>query len=259
MVSTLSLIFLITSELICFGFPIGLAVYLYKKDRISIKAVLAGALAFVISQPILRIPLLKYCSTQMWYIEFSTNKLLLSLFLGLTAGLFEETARFIGLKYLLKNKLEWKNGIAFGIGHGGIEAILIVGLSLINYIIYAILINMGKFDTFTAGKISQSAVYAIKNSMISAPSYMFLLGGLERIFAITAHIAFTMVVLYGVMNKKNIYLLYAILLHALLDAPIGLIKNSLLTEAYVFIFAVASFIFIIKSKNIPGYYPDKNN
>lgn len=259
MVNTLSIIFLFLSAFICIILPAAFLVYLYKKEGISVKAALVGAAAFIISQIVLRIPLLKFLSSQMWYVELSTNIWFSALFLGLTAGLFEETARFIGLKYLLKDKLQWKNGIAFGLGHGGIEAIIIVGLTLINDIVYSIMINTGSFEALVSGKVSSNTIQLIHNALVNTNPYLFLLPGLERIFAITAHVALTLVVLYGVRNRKNRYLLYAILLHALLDSPAVLIKNTFIIEGYVFVFAVVSFIFIIKSRKMPGFIENSNS
>lgn len=253
MVNTLSIIFLFLSAFICIILPVILLIYLYRKEKISVKAALIGAAAFIISQIVLRIPLLRLLSSQMWYVEFSTSRWFSALFLGLTAGLFEETARFIGLKYLLKGKLQWKNGIAFGLGHGGAEAIIIVGLTLINDIVYSIMINTGRFESFISGKASANTIQLIKNTLVNTNPYVFLLPGLERILAITAHVAFTLVVLYGIRNKKDYYLLYAILLHALLDAPAVLIKNTFVIEGYIFIFAIVSLLFIIKSKDMPGF------
>lgn len=253
MVSLFSIAFLIISELISVFFPVGLVIFLYKRKKISMKAVLVGVLVFFVSQIVLRLPLLNSIKSQMWFIELSTSKWMSALFFALTAGIFEEIGRFIGFKYLLKGKLEWKNGVAFGAGHGGIESILITGVSLLTPIVNSILINAGKFDSLASGEVPESTLNEVKNALINTPSYMFLFSGFERIFAITAHIAFSLVVLYGVKNKKNIYLLYAILLHTLLDLPTGLFTNTYIIEGYVFIFAVLSFIFIIKSRNMQGF------
>lgn len=256
MVSTLSIAFLIISAIICFMLPASVLIFLYRKEKISVRAALIGAAAFIISQIVLRIPMLTFLNSQMWYLELSTNRWFLALFLSLTAGLFEETARFIGLRYLLKDHLEWKNGIAFGLGHGGAEAIIIVGISLISNIVFSIMINAGSFDSYASVKLQSMTAQLIKNTLINTNPYVFLLPGLERVLAITAHIALTLVVLYGVMNKQNICLLYAVLLHALLDFPAVIVKNTLLVEGYVFIFALLSLLFIIKSRKLPGFYHD---
>ena len=51
------------------------------------------------------------------------------IFLGFTAGLFESVGRWVGYKWWFRNSLpyDWAHGVAFGIGHGGIEAVALVG------------------------------------------------------------------------------------------------------------------------------------
>lgn len=43
-----------------------------------------------------------------------------------------------------KNGLTWADAVAFGIGHGGVESILLVGLSQISNVVTSILIQTGK-------------------------------------------------------------------------------------------------------------------
>ncbi|MCY6370042.1 YhfC family intramembrane metalloprotease [Clostridium ganghwense] len=247
MVNNISIMFMIISFMICFGLPIGLTIYFYKKKKVSLLAVGVGALIFIVSQISTRLPLIGYLNTKSWFIQnIKSNTIIYVLFLALTAGIFEEVGRFIGFKYLLKNKLSWKNGIAFGIGHGGIEAILLVGITYVSNIILSILINIGNFDALVAQKSPQIA--GIKNILIGTPSYMFFIGGIERIFTIIFHIALTVIVLEGVMKKENKYLLYAILIHALVDFVAGYNINIFVTEGFMFVTAIVSFRFLIKSK-----------
>lgn len=148
MVSGLSIAFMIITILLAIGFPTGLAIYFYRKQRISIRAVLVGALMFFIFQVILRIPALSIIQTQSWYGIFaSQNMVLTGIIIAFTAGLFETAGRYIGLRFLLKNNLDRKNGIAYGIGHGGLEAVLLVGLTYIGNLVYSILINAGSVSS----------------------------------------------------------------------------------------------------------------
>jgi uncharacterized membrane protein YhfC len=243
---------MVISLLLVFLFPIGLWIYFYKKERISAIAVLVGALTFVISQIVLRIPLLQLLQGQSWYAAMAKNIWISALFLGLTAGLFEEVGRFLGFKFLLKKKLEWKNGIAFGIGHGGIEAIIITGLTYINNIVFSLMINSGAFDKIS-GTFAPGLSDYIVNALANTSPAMFLVGGFERVFAIIAHIAFSIIVLYGVKNRKGVYIIYAILAHALLDAPTVLISyyfGTWAAEGYVVLFTAAALIFSMKSKKL---------
>lgn len=254
MVSNVSIIFMVVSLLICLFVPIGLAVFAYKKYRISIKAVLIGALIFFVFQIVLRIPLLTFISKQHWYQWMAENTLLIALFLGLTAGLFEEIGRFIGYKLFLKEQLEWKNGIAFGIGHGGIEAVLITGMTMVNNIVLSFMINTGGYGALVGARLPAASAQAIKNSLISGAPYTFAIGGVERIFAIAVQIALSLLILYGVMNRKTIYLLYAILLHALIDAPVVYMGMKgygiLIIEGLVALMALIAIFYIIRSGEI---------
>lgn len=255
MVSTASLILMFISLLLVFLFPIGLIIFMYKKYRISFKALLVGAAVFIVFQFLTRIPLLGILAGQPWYRPLADNLFFSAVIIGgLTAGLFEEVGRYLGFRFALKKELSWENGIAYGIGHGGIEAVGLVGLSYINNIVVSIMINNGIFDSTIVPQVGEDAAWQIKNALITTPPVDFLLGGVERIFAVVAHIAFSLVVLYAVMHRKPAYLLYAILLHAALNAPAVILMaqgfGAWAAELYLFVFAVAAFVFIVKSKGL---------
>ncbi|MCY6484969.1 YhfC family glutamic-type intramembrane protease [Clostridium aestuarii] len=248
MVDKVSVVFMIISTIICFGLPIGLIVYFYKKEKISISAVMIGSVIFIIFQLFMRLPLINFLNSQGWFIKnIKSNTMVYVLFLSVTAGVFEEVGRCVGFRYLLKNKLQWKNGIAYGIGHGGIESVLLVGMTYVSNLIFSLLINLGTFDVLVGTKLPQAA--ALKNTLMDTHSYMFLLGGMERVFTIAFHIALSIIVLEGVMKKQNKYLLYAVLIHALVDFCAAYNFNIFATEGFMFVTALISFRFIKKSKN----------
>jgi uncharacterized membrane protein YhfC len=249
MVSTATIAAIIFTLNVCFLVPIGLAVYFYKKHKIYLPAILVGALAFAVTQPLSRIPLLQLLSAQDWYSQMAQNTILLALFLSLTAGLFEETGRFICFKYILKNKLAWKNGLAYGIGHGGFEAIAIVGLSSINNLVFTKIINSGQIDSLAAALPPETLNYLVEQLTTASP-LVFMLGGIERIMVITIHLALSLVVLYGVRQGKNIYWLYAVLLHTLVNFPAVILQRYGLwvTEGLIFIMFSAALVFIVKSR-----------
>lgn len=221
----LSVFFMLISAAISILLPICLAVYLNRKFKTSWKAVIVGAAIFILFQPLTRLQLLKFWQGTSWYTYNSVvNPRIIYLIAGFSAAIFENVGRFIGFKFLLKNKLQWKNGIAYGIGHGGIEAILFAGIPFISAII----------------------VSFSNPALINQAPVIYLVGGLERLFAMTFHVAASLIVLYGVRNKKYIYLLYAILLHGIMDSSIGFIKNVAIIEAFVAVLAFVSLFFIIK-------------
>ncbi|MBL2231144.1 YhfC family intramembrane metalloprotease, partial [Klebsiella pneumoniae] len=88
---------------------------------------------------------------------------------------------------------------AYGIGHGGIESILIGGFSALQALIFANSINDGSFARLIEQKPELSI---LQDMLIQQPAYLYFLGSLERIMALVLQIAFTMLVLYAVKQKK---------------------------------------------------------
>lgn len=220
----ITIFFISISIFISVILPIIAAVYLNRKFKALFKAVFTGALIFIVFQPLTRIQILRYLQTTNWFsYNVVVNPWIISLAAGVSAGVFENIGRLIGFKFLLKNKLEWKNGIAYGIGHGGIEAIIFAGVPFVNLVI---------------GYIKNEV------SNLGSPA-LYLVGGIERLSAMTFHIAASLMVLYAVRNKKYIYLLYAILIHSVMDSSIGFIKNVVIIEVFVAAVALGSIIFII--------------
>lgn len=246
---------MIFSALLVFLFPLGLAIYMYKKEKISLKAILIGAAVFIFFQLLTRIPLLNVLGTQPWFQNLWGNILFNAVVIGgLTAGLFEEIGRYLGYRFFLTKELLWKNGIAYGIGHGGIEAILLVGLNYINNIVTSIMINNGAFDRVIAPQLDAETAAFIKAQLVEASSFLFLAGGLERFFSMIVQIAFSLVVLYAVLKKKFLFVIYAIFLHALVNSPpVILLQQGLnvwVAELYVFIMAGVALVFILRSRKL---------
>jgi uncharacterized membrane protein YhfC len=97
----------------------------------------------------------------------------------------------------------------------------------------------------------------IRSSLVDTPSYMFMLGGLERLFTMVIHVALSLLVLLGLMNKKYVYLFYSILVHALLNIIAVLLGqvNIWVSELSILAFAIAALVFIIKSYSFDSLKP----
>ena len=193
--------------------PIILWIIFTRKYSLSWKLVLAGGLTFIASQ-ILHIPLVVGLN------KFLQNSSLLvtAIILGLLAGIFEETARYILFKFILKKSRTWQEGVLVGLGHGGTEAILIgisVALTLVNMIAYR------NIDLSTVPSIPPEQLELAKQQVEafwSTQPYMALLGFFERIFAMCLHVSLSLMVLYGLAKKQAIWFWLALLWHAFVDA-----------------------------------------
>ena len=77
--------------------------------------------------------------------------------------------------------------------------------------------------------------------------------GLERLFVLSVHVGFSMIVLYGIRLNKISYLFVAIILHGILDAGVGILPQlfnmgAISMEIYVLIWSLGFLYLIYKFK-----------
>jgi uncharacterized membrane protein YhfC len=201
--------------------PIVLWIFFKRRFTLSWKLVLAGGLTFIASQ-ILHIPLVLGLNNFMSGLSLMVNAIIL----GLLAGIFEETARYILFKFLLRKSRSWKEGVLVGLGHGGIEAIL-VGISVASTLVF--MIGYRNVDLSTVPSISPEQLEMAKqqvNAFWSTPPYMALIGFVERIFAMCLHVSLSVLVLCGIAKKQALWFWLALLWHALVDAAAVYVGQS---------------------------------
>ena len=87
-----------------------------------------GFLCFLISQLLLRLPpLQKLQQTTGFTLAYIMNPVLIGVLIALTAGIFEETFRYLFKLFFLKpDKCEISQPIIFGLGHGISEVCMIL-------------------------------------------------------------------------------------------------------------------------------------
>ena len=243
-VSTLSIIGMAFAFIISVGLPIGLFVFVLKKLKADPLSFLIGALTFFVSVLLLE----QIFHTVMFRIFGSTlqeNLILYAIYAGLSAGIFEETGRLFSMKVLMKKTLSKENAVMYGIGHGGCEAIMIVGLTSISNIVTSIMINAGSI-----GALLDKLDPAVKETTIqklsllwSTPSYQFYMAGVERISAILLHICLSYLVYKAVKNHKYQLYVIAILIHAAIDAATVLLAHYV--PIYVFEMIVLAVVLLL--------------
>lgn len=255
MVSNATIISMFIMILFSFLLFAGLILFYKKKTGIYIKPLIIGSIGFIVFTQILE-KILHFVVFSN-FTNYADHPWLFALYGGMAAGLFEELGRFILFTWLLKKYLNFRGGISFGIGWGGIEAVLLILITVLPNIIFAFMINAGIFETSLAGQVPSDQLPIIKETVLNQGASFYLLGIAERFFAVFMQIAFSLLVLVAVVKRKFVYVIYAILIHAAIDFPAafyqtGHIKSLWIIELYLAIIAVLSFIFIKKvEKTIP--------
>jgi uncharacterized membrane protein YhfC len=246
-VSVFAIVFMAISAAISIGLPVFLAVIFRKKYNAKIIPMITGIAGFILFALVLESSI----HTVVFGNFALREKPLIYIVYGIfMAGIFEETARFLSFQILKKKYDGIGTGLAYGAGHGGIEAIVLAGLPMLNAIICSIMLNTGNMEALTA-QLQGDALEQLNAQMtaiVTTSPYLFLLGGIERIFSIAVQFSLSIIVFYSVYRKNKLWLYpFAILLHAIIDIPaaamqVGVIKNAIMVELLVLIGAILSII-----------------
>jgi uncharacterized membrane protein YhfC len=236
--------------LLMIAMPIGLAIVLTRRWKMGGSIWWIGFAAFIISQ-IGHIPFnwgagLLINQFDLVYWSPLAQQVFNAVFLGLSAGVFEEVSRYLILRFWAKKARSWRNGILFGAGHGGSEAIILGVLVLVTYTSMLAMRGMDLSTLVPADQLdlAQQQVQAYW----STPWYDSLIGALERLFTIPVQICLAVLVMQAFTRKKIGWLFLAILYHAVVDGTVVFLMPSLgtyWTEALVGGFALLSLVIII--------------
>lgn len=229
-VSSLSMIFMGISVVLSVAIPIILLIYFRKKHGAAILPFFVGCGVMLVFALILESLVHRVVLGSSAGETIMSNMWLYALYGGCMAGLFEESGRFIAFSTLLKKyQSNDANALMYGAGHGGFEAVALLGTTMVVDLVLSVLINAGMLDMIpelASGEAAQ-AMDEVVSQLTDAPPYFFLVGIIERIFAIAMHISFSVLVWFAVKEKGSFILFpVAILLHAAVDAVTVLVSQS---------------------------------
>ncbi len=183
--------------------PFGLGLMLKRRLGVSWRWFFVGALMFLAS--LIRFPLNRYVSSAVSTQGYGValDMLILAAFPSLTAGVFEEGARYIAYRYIIDDH-SLMNGLMYGAGHGGIESVFIVGVNVL---------TMGILILFIPSSLPRPILESISMSQV----YLPLVGLYERLGAMTLQMGLSVMVLECFRRKDMRYLFVAVALHFLVD------------------------------------------
>lgn len=242
--SNLSIVCIIFTFIVSLLLPLAFLVFYalrHKKQGIW-SAWLVGALGFFVPQILIRFPILTALSRTDGFVTFAqTHPWIYSLSLAFTAGLFEVVGRYVAARCIKRN-LTYRRALAAGLGHGGIEAIIITGLAYVSNLVFLVMLQTGSLDAMIAQAADPTALMAIRDGLVNTAWIMFFLAGFERLLAMTCHAAMSMLVCYGVHNRKAAPTIFAFAMHVGMDsvASISLMigKGLSLATAYTIIYTL---------------------
>lgn len=206
--------------LLMIAMPIALAVYLTRRFKSGWRLVWIGAATFILSQ-------VGHIPFNAWFFSLFDSGVLptppeqyrlvfTAILLGLSAGLWEECARYASYRWWAKDARTWGKALVFGSGHGGIEAIILGALVLFAFI-QMIAIRTADLSTLVPAEQLDLAIQQV-DAYWSAPWYGTILGAVERAFSLVFHLSASVLVLQAFTRRHIRWLFLAIGWHAFVDA-----------------------------------------
>ena len=201
--------------------PLGIMGYLHRKKGGRWLPFLTGAAVFLLfamglegifNRLVIGGPLGPAVTGNIW---------LYALYGGLAAGIFEETGRLAAFRLVLRKRREPVTALSYGLGHGGIEAFLLVGLTM--------LANLSLGLAYSGGALPPEAAAAAE-TVIDAPAVLFFWAGVERLSAVVLHVSNSVLVFAAARAGKRRLFPAAILIHTMVNF-IAVIGGSFLPVA----------------------------
>ncbi len=232
------------------GIPVALLLCCRKKHPAPISTFFLGCGVFflfaltleqIVHTVVLSQPIGERIQGNIWY---------LALYGGLMAAIFEEGGRYLAMRFVMKKEHGNDNAaLLYGAGHGGFEMFSVLSLTMLNNLIYAIMMNTGMTQLFLAPlddgmREQMNEIFA---ALSSTSLTIFLISPLERMLALLAQIGLSVFVWMSVTRKGRWYLFPAALAaHFLLDFPAAVINGLdapiFVTEVVVFLLSVCIFL-----------------
>jgi uncharacterized membrane protein YhfC len=213
--------------LVSIAFPLVLAVLAYRRLAAGWRFFLYGMLVFLVAQVLIRIPLISVAQPLLAPLLRNSQAFAFawSVVLALTAGLCEEGGRYLGYRWLFKSgERRWNNAVMYGIGHGGLESMLLVGL---NFSLSVVILALGPvLVTLLAGTPGAAIAQQIAQ-LTTVPAWLPLVGAYERVWTIFVQVGLSVLVLQAFLRGSLRWLWLAIGLHALIDLVVIVLASFL--------------------------------
>jgi uncharacterized membrane protein YhfC len=211
------------------GYPLVAGVIARKKLAVGWKYFWFGALVFLVFQLLTRIPIVTVLqATVLMHLLLTSTEFtwIWLVILAITAGLFEEVGRYVGYRLFLRREPKtWSKAVMFGLGHGGLESMVVVGGQIVLNAINTLMLLTINVNTLPVAQ-RQNIIHLFAD-INTEPFWLPLLSAWERLWTLPLHVALAVIVLQVFRRQQMVWLFLAIPFHALVDFVAGAIPQAL--------------------------------
>ncbi len=238
--------------------PVAATIAAHHWLQVGWRYALYGAAVFLVFQILTRIPAVEIFGPRVLaYVQHSPLLWGWLAVLALTAGVFEEVGRYLGFRVFFRSDQKtWSKAVMFGIGHGGLEALMVAATAIFST---AQLWALSRSSLDSLGPAQRQQVLDQFARIAAQPAWIQLLGAWERTWAMLIQIAMALIVLQVFTRRRLIWLWLAIAAHAVVDmvsvSTVQLLSARpvaayMVTEVLVGLFGLAALWTIIRLRDI---------
>ena len=250
--------------MMCVVLPIAALVIFRIRTKVSIKPAVYGLILYIsFSLGVEQLLNIVFLGINTPVASFLTSYALpYAIYGALIAALCEGFARFFGLKLLKNDYPDKKTAITYGIGHGGMECIVIGAFSLFMSLTYAVALNSMGYEGFitSGGDENVAAMITLADSIMYDGSAVYYAAIYERVLTMALQIALSILTFAAVLHPddKRMKTLFpcAMGIHFAIDFvaalyQVGVITNLFLEEGIITVMAAgAVYLSVRVYKNI---------
>jgi|HubBroStandDraft_6_1064221.scaffolds.fasta_scaffold505499_2 uncharacterized membrane protein YhfC len=224
---------LVVSAILSVAWPVAIFLICRRRMTLALRNVLVGAGVFLVFSQVLEKGLHVYLlkanpATAAWLHAYAIG---FALYGCLAAGLFEEVGRYLGMRLLVRPTGDPGTAVAYGIGHGGFEAVLIGGVTAVQTFVFATMLDSGRLETALANAMPPDALAHLRAGLEHLSVIAVAAGAVERLIAVLIQIALSLLVWRAVERRRPSLLALAVMLHAAIDFPAGLVQAGLISTS----------------------------
>lgn len=245
MVSTAVMNYLMEIMVISVVFPVVLIFIWRLRTRKNMLPALAGAIVFLLFARLLEsIP-------YAFFVGFDnpisrivrSNEIVYAIYHGISLAILEELGRYLAFRYFLpKYSGNRETAVTYGIGHGGMECILVLGWTNLQYYVGGTVLN-------NSSQITEDFPEKMLEELAGLTAMDCVIEGLYSLLFLALQIALSILVFQACRNEalRKRLLGYAVVFHALAYFPAGLYLAKLISHvlSLILLFVVTLVAFVM--------------
>ncbi|MFH1084409.1 MAG: YhfC family glutamic-type intramembrane protease [Chloroflexota bacterium] len=237
------------------GLPLAITLHFRRKTRAPWTAFFCGVLVYGVFQLFTWLPLSVYVDAVVGAtLPSGTWAFVWLLALALTTSLVEEFGRWCGYRFLFRRvglSLTWRHGVMFGLGHGAVETMLLIGGLTFMHLLAYIALARADLDavlppaTGAGASAFAESLRAIQTTTWTQP----LTVAFERILALAHQVAWALLVMASLGQRQKRWFGFAVLYHAsvaVIVPGLARLAGFAVAEAVNLLLAAFSFWIILK-------------